>query len=433
MEIQSLSEQLDASVQESLKKIEDQSLRDYGGHSGITLELMFKYILAKSNSPLEIKHRPLIPSEYLAEILKRGLMPAEVRNLFLIIIQFRNIAVHSSDFNQDRIQLLFQESKSAFVQATNWFYHVYQNQQNATLHFVERRTMDLKENKKMQDLSTDNVDKILKRMDRMQKRMDRMQTGIDRIEHKVDSVLDILRALSVDILEIKRGKITTDEKLERIYNDIDAQLPKILAGQEKTIAFYENELSKWLDFWAVLHRSSLTFLVSAEFIFEKLPSSLDTDFSPCIIQYCRALENEILTKLFHAFHEELLRSKIDIKKLVEKDLRNEKTKIFAKNVQKNKRDYTLGNMNFIMSLARTDGDTLLLSPLLTMFREFFLKYFEETILEQDFLKAISKVQSDYRNQSAHPNIMAQSQFEECKVLIREVLSEFLANYKKDAK
>ena len=255
------------------------------------------------------------------------------------------------------------------------------------------------------------------------------ETISKRIEDKIDIALTALQKLNSDITAIKNNKRDEDEKIRRIYFEIDEKLKQLTTEQEKEISYYQNEIKKWLDDWQLLHSSSSNFLTSAELIFDHLPDGQDTDYSPFIIQYCRALENEILKKLFEAYHENLLTNKIDRKNLVALDNTNEKTQIFVKFVERDKRDYTLGNMTAIMSFLKEGGNTLKRSPLLQNFRTFTLTYFEDKVLQKEFLDNINNITTNYRNKSAHPYILTLETAKECQKLIRHILTEFLHNYK----
>lgn len=255
------------------------------------------------------------------------------------------------------------------------------------------------------------------------------ETISKRIEDKIDIALTALQKLNSEITIIKNNKRDEEEKISRIYFEIDEKLKQLTNEQEKEITFYQNEIKKWLDDWQLLHSSSSNFLTSAELIFDHLPDGKDTDYSPFIIQYCRALENEILKKLFEAYHENLLTNKVDRKNLIASDNTNEKTQVFAKFVEKDKRDYTLGNMSAIMNFLKEGGNTLKGSSLLQNFRTFTLTYFEDKVLQKEFLDSIDNITKNYRNKSAHPYILPLETAKECQKLIRQILTEFLHNYK----
>jgi SAM-dependent methyltransferase len=270
---------------------------------------------------------------------------------------------------------------------------------------------------------------ILRILQAQEERTKRIEAKVDNVNSKIDSVLSALVELNNDLSKIKNNKRDDEEKISRMYFDIDNKLSELIKEQTNNIQFYQDEIKKWLDDWSLLHSSSSSFLTSAELIFDHLPATNDTDYSPFIIQYCRALENEILKKLFEAYHIHLMSKGIDRKALVAADKEDEKTSLFAKFVEKDRRDYTLGNMNMIMNLLKDGGKTLKNSPLLQNFRTFTLNYFEEKIIQKEFLDTINNITSNYRNKSAHPYILTLEVAKECQHLIREILSVFLKNYK----
>jgi hypothetical protein len=100
----------------------------------------------------------------------------------------------------------------------------------------------------------------------------------------------------------------------------------------------------------------LIFLPSAEHLYDELERIDADDFSPFVVQYCRSLENEILLKLFSAYHDDLRGRIADILAFVAWDLAEETPKMqrksarFAESVKKDDRRYTLGDMNWVMQL-----------------------------------------------------------------------------------
>jgi SAM-dependent methyltransferase len=306
---------------------------------------------------------------------------------------------------------------------------------NASLENLRRLETNLKQliNTYEENSLHQNFSKqVLSILKTQEERTKRMEEKLDNVNVKLDTVLSTLTRLTEDISKIKNNKRDDEEKLSRICFEIDAKLSELIKEQERNIEFYKDEIKKWLDEWSLLHSASSNFLTSAELIFDHLPASDETDYSPFIIQYCRALENEILKKLFEAYHIYLTEENVNRKALVLKDLKSENTSFFAKFIERDKRDYTLGNMNMIMSFLKEGGKTLRSSPLLQNFREFTLRYFEEKVIQKEFLSTIDNITSNYRNKSAHPYILKLDVAKECQKLIRQILSEFLRNYKGSA-
>lgn len=219
-----------------------------------------------------------------------------------------------------------------------------------------------------------------------------------------------------------------DEKLFKLCQKIDAKLDNVYKNEKQTIEGYIEEIKRWLDRWELLDLQSQKFLPIAEFIFDELSNLKDADYAPFVVQYCRTLENEILKKLFETYHSKGLKE-IDRDELVKVDIDNDKTGKFAQMVKRNKITYTLGDMNFIMSLLKHGGNTLNESLLLQHFRAFTISYFDEKIVEAEFLKDVNKLTNEFRNKAAHPYSISIDLAKECQSLLRKSLNVFLESVK----
>ena len=200
-------------------------------------------------------------------------------------------------------------------------------------------------------------------------RFDRIESQLRSVDNKLEKVLVIIQELKLDFASIQKLPRDQDEKLFKLCQKIDAKLDAVYKNEHPIIEGYIEEIKRWLDLWELLDLQSQKFLPIAEFIFDELSKLEDADYAPFVVQYCRTLENEILKKLFEAYHSKGLIS-ISRDELVKDDLKNQKTEKFALMVKRNKVTYTLGDMNFIMALLKQGGNTLNKSPLLQHFRVF---------------------------------------------------------------
>ena len=120
---------------------------------------------------------------------------------------------------------------------------------------------------------------------------------------------------------------------------------------------------------------------------------------------------------------------------MEKD-KNGKPKLkshkFALYLKAKNKKYTLGDMNFIMQLIKPGGKTLSKSALLQDFRQFTLNYFDERIVEKEYLDQINRITEDFRNKAAHPYVLDIQIAQNCLVIIRKCLNEFLLCYHPNA-
>lgn len=255
-------------------------------------------------------------------------------------------------------------------------------------------------------------------------RLLKIEKHLELLHQKMDTLLDLVKDLTMDFRKIKNLPREEEEKLFKLCLSIDKKMATALNEQSTSIENYIEETKRWLDLWELLNDDSKKFLPIAELIFDELSQLKEPDFSPFIVQYCRAFENEILKKLFETYHREGLLN-VDVNDLIKDDLANLKSGKFAKMLKQNKQTYTLGDMNFIMSLLKSNGNTLKQSKLLQHFRHFVLQYFNDNILEKTFLTDLNNITSNFRNKAAHPYLLNLTIALECKKLIRKNLNLFL--------
>lgn len=260
-------------------------------------------------------------------------------------------------------------------------------------------------------------------------RFNKVESQLEVVNKKLDDFLSLLIGLKTDFEQIQKLPREDEEKLFKLCQKIDAKLDTFYTKEQQTIEGYIEEIKRWLDLWEMLDLQSQKFLPIAEFIFDELSKLQDADYAPFVVQYCRTLENEILKKLFEAYHSIGLAGVIR-DELIKVDLENQKTGKFAQMVKRNKVTYTLGDMNFIMALLKQGGNTLNESPLLQHFRAFTILYFDEKIVEAEFLKDVNKLTNDFRNKAAHPYSISVDLAKECQSLLRKSLNVFLESVKK---
>jgi hypothetical protein len=247
---------------------------------------------------------------------------------------------------------------------------------------------------------------------------------------KLDQIIESFDELKNDFNAIRSLPRDEEERLFKLCQRIDLKLESIGSNNTITIENYVGEVKRWLDLWELLDPQSQKFLPIAEFIFDELSKFKDADYSPFVVQYCRTLENEILKKLFETYHSKGLLG-VNRDELIKDDLENKKTQKFAQMIKRNKITYTLGDMNFIMTLLKHGGSNLTDSPLLQHFRSFTITYFDEKIVEADFLSDVNKLTNDFRNKAAHPYSINIELAKECQVLLRKSLNIFLESMKNE--
>lgn len=237
--------------------------------------------------------------------------------------------------------------------------------------------------------------------------------------------------LTERLLSLKKLMNVTEldgETLENAIDEMERLITASLTNQLPSLDSYLKMVCVWFSGWDRLDAASQSFLPLAELIFESIDRAKDQDYSMFILQYCRALENELLKKVFVAYADDVHARHPDLKVFLEKDFQNEKTKVFAKAIEQRNSTYTLGTMNFYMGLLKVGGKTLKGSALLQDFRSFAVCYFGERIVEQQYLDQIDRINRDFRCKAAHPYVLDSELAENCRKQVISCLDELILNY-----
>lgn len=252
---------------------------------------------------------------------------------------------------------------------------------------------------------------------------------------EIDTLQENLTAMTYYLLALKRLMMITDdndERLESAVKQMEHWITASISSQPKSLDSYIAVVCSWLTGWDRLDAASQKFLPQAELLFESIGRIDEQDFSPFIIQYCRALENELLTKLFVPYGIDLGVRHQDIAAFLVNDLGNPKTEKFAKALKTRDFAYTLGDMGFIMNLMKSGGKTLPKSRLLLDFRDFTVRQFGASIIGAAFLDQIARINTDYRRKAAHPNVLDSQIAQRCRDHVRACLNELIVNYRGDS-
>lgn len=262
----------------------------------------------------------------------------------------------------------------------------------------------------------------------------------DNIESKIDNIQTILDEISNDFKIIKSLPREIDDKISRMTESIDKQLSSISAEQ-KQIDFYIQEIKKWFEYYELLEFNSQKYLPEAEYILDKISSLENPDYSPFIIQYCRAFENELLNKIFRAYVQSIIDRNLNLETEFAWDFQlkenrkpnDEITHTIVKRIKnfitKDKENwfFELGGMELI--LRKLTGTTISKSPFLQDLNKFVLLKFKKELLNIQYLDKIKTIITDYRNQSAHPNLIDTEKAMKFHKQIKECLINLMINYK----
>ena len=249
------------------------------------------------------------------------------------------------------------------------------------------------------------------------------------INSKMDIVLERLNSIEKEILGIKNEKRDVEQKLILI----SSKLSKFENDSIDYDEFYDlaqRIYSNWDSFDPLTQK----MLPTAEYLYSQLQNYDKPDFSPVIIELCRAIENEFLLKVFRKYTLDLIDRKADsLDEFLAVDKATEelvgKTGVFVRIIVKSSKTrepiFTLGEMNIILSYARSEK-TVRISPLLADFVDYLKENTEAgNLLDKEYIKKIDDIVNNYRNPSAHPGYMSIENANKCREKIPDRLDYFI--------
>lgn len=255
------------------------------------------------------------------------------------------------------------------------------------------------------------------------KGVENIKKDTEYINIKLDVVLDKLNAIESAFADLKQETRDIEQKLVLMNSKLDRIEKEI--GEEELEDYYVLCQSIY-DNWDKLDELTRRLIPVAEYLFSKLQKYNKPDYSPVILELCRALENELLLKIFRKYTFDVIRRK---GKNLDSFLSTDKAssflkyktgvfvKVINKSVRTNKPEYTLGQMNTIMSLMN-DSNVVNVSPLLQDFKNYLdSKTIANDLLNVQYIRKINDLVVKYRNPSAHPGFMTLDKAAKCKEMM----------------
>lgn len=277
-------------------------------------------------------------------------------------------------------------------------------------------------------------------LNQMQKTLNSVLAGQVKISQNIEAIKSSLNDLVNEFDTIKSLPRDLDEKINRLHESIDNKLSSLLKDDIK-IDSYIKEIKRWFNDFDFLELKSQTYLPQAEFIYDQISQLESPDYSPFILQYCRALENELLQKIFRAYVQFLIDREIILEDIFSWDFElkesgkpnNANTFRLIRHLKKclNKTAefwfFELGSME--VNLRYLTGKSVEKSPLLQDLKEFVLSRFETELLSIEYLDEMKTIIVDFRNQSAHPNLIGTEEAIDFHKKIKQCLILLMDNYK----
>ena len=243
----------------------------------------------------------------------------------------------------------------------------------------------------------------------------------NEMNSKLDVILEKIDALEQYFYDLKQEDRDIEEKLTLM----NVKLSKLDVKNTDLDEYYCLAQEAYMK-WESLDPLTQQFIPLAEYLYSKLQKYDKPDYSPVVLELCRAIENELLVKVFCSYTNDLLSRKADkLDEFLAEDRASvdlkDKTQPFVKAVSKAKDSgrskYTLGQMKTILSMSKSKK-TIAKSPLLKDFVDFLETNTDaKALLDDEYIKKIDIIINDYRNPSAHPEFMSVEKAKECREIM----------------
>lgn len=264
-----------------------------------------------------------------------------------------------------------------------------------------------------------------------------IKSNTTKIIIKLEEMFNSIALIKKDA---SKNKINIEETVKLIYSEIENN-----KDVSKNKNQYIKKVKEWFNFWDILEYNSKIFMPGSEFLYEEIKNSDFNDYSPFILYYCRALENELLEKIFSSFHEKINKLTDEEKhKLIHWDTTGlskktiadyEKTfKPLLNNIKNNTSNYTLGYIRRVLkTLPNTNkpegSKRYQISSILQELNTFINDKMGG--IDNETLDNIENIVINYRNKAAHVDSInvndADKFYSEYKKLMNKIISKFNIN------
>lgn len=229
---------------------------------------------------------------------------------------------------------------------------------------------------------------------------------------EVNLVLDKIRGTKAGL-----QKIEDEEKRADLFgHKVGAQVDYLGRdfGSDPSYAKYEKDLRGELgELWEKLEPETKQFLVTSDILARAIDPKVILDYAPVVIGHSKAIENELLSKVFLAFKRLVEKGKVDKKRFHEID--SGKAGSFSGRELGSLRKtcgvfnaylagegmLTLGHIYYILSALSKSSYRA--SPLLVEFKDF---YYDESSAKGLDIERLNLFNADFRNRAAHSGVLS---------------------------
>lgn len=252
-----------------------------------------------------------------------------------------------------------------------------------------------------------------------------VQTEVTEVHSDTGQILSMLRGLEANIADIKGAQGESDEKLDSMWSIIDLYRQR-LCNVGTDMASYAGSAASLIPSWKSMEELSQQALTMAEYLldnFKRIGERID--YSPCVLEYSKALENELLKKVFIRFVDDLKTPSTAgyFRRDLDAEIRDGgKSVKFAKAVQLaldhgESLRFTLGDMLYELRYARNYTDARR-SLVRSQFKSYLSSHTDaDHLLAQADLTKMVQFKDIYRNPCAHPELLNREDAVGCRSVL----------------
>ena len=298
------------------------------------------------------------------------------------------------------------------------------------------------------DIRDEKNKSVLDKLSSLDKKVDGIKSDtelIPRMKKDVEEIKDSLKTFLERISEkpkrFEKKDKDNDSNWEKNYEAIDEfEIPD---KNNWNLEACVKQVKTWFKHWDVIEDASRNTMPRAEFIYLQFKDLDFDDYAPFILYYCRVLEYELLTKIFHAFQKSMkskFPEKNKQKELIENDEKVSNKKgsnqklVFDKIFSSSNIKLALGDMRRVLNnLPSKDG-----SSGSKNYRD--LKCFQELhsfincelnfTIDKKMLEDIQNLVENYRNPCAHDieNKFNKSKADEFFLKFKNLFNQLISNF-----
>ena len=252
--------------------------------------------------------------------------------------------------------------------------------------------------------------------------------------NRIDKNMGVLA--KIEGLKVNSDDTNIEETISNIVNLIKDKY------DFKDVKEYIESVTKWFKYWDKLESLSQDFMVQSEYLYSSIKSSEFDDYSPFVLYSCRALEYELLQKIFVGYHdyinakytEKEILFDYDKESLNSKTLKDIETGIinsFKRYIISGNPKYTLGDMRLLLNILPSKSKPKGSKRFQALLALQELNDFIETKIgdiPSKFIKDIENISSNYRNPSAHIGVINKQKADEFYEIYKKMMNDLLSGF-----